>query len=110
MHLFWFLPSWEIKILINLAFFSRAKDRVNRVEKRKEIRCKKAKEDIDDKKEDIDDKKDNDDSGISIIWLYSSVLKASVTGGFFHILMGKMKIILSHVLIDELYDNVWFTT
>lgn len=77
------------------------------VEKRKEIRCKKAKkEDIDDKKDDNDDKKDDDDSGISIIWLYSSLLKASVIGGFFHILMGKMKIILSHILIDALYDNV----
>ena len=55
------------------------------------MRCKKAKEDIDDKKDDDDDKEDDDDSGISIIWLYLSVLKASVIGGFFHILMGKMK-------------------
>ena len=66
----------------------------------------KAKEDIDDKKDDDDDKKDDNDSGISIVWIYSSVLKASVIGGFFRILMGKMKIILSHILIDELYDNV----
>ena len=55
----------------------------------------KAKEDIDDKKDDDDDKKDDNDSGISIVWIYSSVLKASVIGGFFHILKGKMKIILT---------------
>ena len=83
MHIFSFLPSLEkSKFNINLTLFSRAKDRVNTVEKRKEERSKKAKGDFEDKKVVEDD----DDSGISIIWLYSSVLKASVIGGFLHIL------------------------